>query len=362
MSRNLLQMTKTIFSELESAVKEEHKDFIVESERHININSSYKDECCEFLKNAKMIGVNKQFPFTIVFIEYEQKRYIGIDSRYAEKLERYGYVVESDLWLTIGTHLLCISKKYERVKVNSDAIIKYCLGIEPEEGKSSIVFSDIEILKMIFDITVLNLERNDLSLSMDFQQDLWRIFIIIYGEESKRGDASLLVNLASRTNSRKISVNLVDYINIDDNKIKFLTLYQCIEYLFIPNRAQEFKANYNMDIIDATRLHMKEPMRRDEKANLISVLKNLSDEIAIDNFFRKVCIGDEDSNKIEKVASYIYNLRCTIAHFRYGQTKENLVSNWEEMLIQMLMLLDNIYGNICADIQKLCNGSLEIQS
>ena len=83
MSRNLLQMTRSIFSELESAVKEEHKDFIVESERHIDIDSSYKDECCEFLKNAKMIGVNKQFPFTIVFIEYKQKRYIGIDSRYA---------------------------------------------------------------------------------------------------------------------------------------------------------------------------------------------------------------------------------------------------------------------------------------
>lgn len=362
MSNNLRQMTKSIFSELEFAVRQEHKDFIVDVERHIDIDSAYREKCCEFLKYAKIIGLNSPFPFSIIFIEYKEKVYLGIDSRYAETMERYGYIVEKDLWLRAGAELLCAAKKFGRVKADSDTIIQYCLGIEPDEGQDNVVFSDTDIRELFFDITLFNLDINELSLSVQFQQDLLRIFLLTYREnESVDGNNSLLASLASKANCRKIATNLVDYINISDNKMRFLTLYQCMEYLFIPNRAQEFASNYNMDLSDAIRLHMNEPMRRDEKTNLACVIKNYASDIAINDFYEKMCSNDEAVNKVEKVTSCIYDLRCCIAHFRYGQSKENLVDDWNVAFEQMLALLDDIYGNLDADVQKMCDGTLEVQ-
>ena len=88
MSRNLLQMTKKIFDELKTGVQEEHKEYIIDVERHININESYRDKCCDFLKKATIIGLDKESLFTIVFIRYERQEYIGIDSRLLKNLKK----------------------------------------------------------------------------------------------------------------------------------------------------------------------------------------------------------------------------------------------------------------------------------
>ena len=363
MSRNLLQMTKKIFDELKTGVQEEHKEYIIDVERHININESYRDKCCDFLKKATIIGLDKESLFTIVFIRYERQEYIGIDSRYAEEFEKDGYVVEEAEDIMVGRRILCLSEQFYQLKADSMKLINCCLGLEPEEGKDSVVFSPEEILDLVYDISIFNLTYNELNLSMESQDDLKRLFLLLMVNKNENlltEFKNTLSELATMTAIRKISNNLLDFVAFNDNRIKFLTLYQCIEFLFIPSRASEFKKKYHMNIEDALNLHINEAMRRDERANVMAVLREYAGKTIIHKFHEELFGEKDDDNKLERLNNWIYDLRCTIAHFRYGQIKEDNEYDWDKIFSLMLDLLVAIYRNIDQDVQDICNGIIVV--
>lgn len=364
MARQLLQMTKEIFENLKQEVQEEHREFIIDVERHIDIREPYKDKCCDFLKRAIIIGLDTNVSFTMVFIKYQENTYIGIDSRYADELEKNGYIIEENREIIIGSQILCVAEKFFRTKVDSIKLVNNCLGLEAEDGKSSVVFLHEEILDLIYDITVFSTINNELELSMESKDDLHRLFLLLM--VSKNAQLSndykeLLLELASMTVVRKISRHLFDFITLNDNRIKFLRLYQCIEYLFIPNRASEFREKYNMNISDALKLHIDEAMKRDERGNVIAVLKRSAGMQIVQKVYIQLLLGgEENENKLEKVSNWIYDLRCTIAHFRYGQDKEETPYDWDKIFVLMLELLVSIYHNIDIDMQDICSGIIAV--
>jgi hypothetical protein len=351
-------MTNTIFSEIASGVLDEHKEFIANVKRQIFIDEAYKECCCEFLKKAHIIGINNN-SLVIIFIEYNGQKFAGIDSRYAEIFERYDYILEEEPSIVVGCQLLSISEKIYQLKAESNQIIDNCLGLEAESGKDSVFFSAGDIIDLIYGVSVFKMENNELELCMQSREDLMRVLLILVvnaNAELIEECKDLLSALAAKAVTRKICNNLLDFTYIKDNKIKFLTLYQCVEFLFIPNQAYEFKVKYNMDIAEALKLHITESLRRDERGKVMTILKNYASKSIIQKFFMEVSGDKEKDNKLEEVKEWIYNLRCSIAHFRYGQTKDESINNWDNIFVLMLELLNSIYDNIEQDVQDICKG------
>ncbi len=106
-----------------------------------------------------------------------------------------------------------------------------------------------------------------------------------------------------------------------------------------------------MDIAEALKLHINESLRRDERGKVMAILKNYASKSIIQKFFMEVS-GDKEKD----VKEWIYNLRCSIAHFRYGQTKDESINNWDNIFVLMLELLNSIYDNIEQDVQDICKG------
>ena len=88
----------------------------------------------------------------------------------------------------------------------------------------------------------------------------------------------------------------------------------------------------------------------------MAILKNYASKSIIQKFFMEVSGDKEKDNKLEEVKEWIYNLRCSIAHFRYGQTKDESINNWDNIFVLMLELLNSIYDNIEQDVQDICKG------
>lgn len=362
MARNLLQMTKEIFNVLELGVQQNHKDFIADVNRHIIIDSQYRDSACELLKKANIDGLDLAFPLTVAFINYQEQQYLCVDSRYADVIEKNGYKLEERKDVVIGSKLLCLATNLCHLKVDSERIIDSCLGIQSEVEKEDVVFTPEDILSLVYDLTVfkLNEEENELELSFDYHEDLYRIFILIYLDRDDIkviSGKSFLMNLACKSLSRKVCSNIVDFLNISDNKMKFLTLYHCIEFLFIPTRASAFKTNYHMNMADAVKLHIDGAARKDERGSVISVLKEFASDTVIEKCYHDLCGEGDAEKRTEKLGNWIYDLRCLIAHFRYGQHREEIVQDWNIVFERMLELVDSLYENLDQEIQDLCKYS-----
>ncbi|MCI8276120.1 MAG: hypothetical protein HFI66_11050 [Lachnospiraceae bacterium] len=111
-----------------------------------------------------------------------------------------------------------------------------------------------------------------------------------------------------------------------------------------------------MNISDALRLHIDETRRSSERENSLAVLKSYARMPIIEKIYLYLLGEEGDENKLEKVNNWIYDLRCNIAHFRYGQVKNNDTYEWNHIFALMLELLVSIYSNLDQNVQNICNG------
>ena len=363
MSRNLLQMTGKIFDEFATRVSEEHKEYIVSVNRHISISEENRAECCELLKDAIIIGRRHDYLPTVVFIKYKEEFYVGIDTRYAEKFENFGYVMEERAAICIGCQILSITEKYYQLKVESRELIDYCLGLQPEEGMDAVVFSEDNILDLIYGLSIFKVVNNELEIDIDSLDDVLRVSVLLLIANSEKITPvykETMEKLLSMICVRKICSNILDFLIIKDTRIKFLSLYQCIEFLFIPNRASEFVQKYNMNISDALKLHINEAMRRDERINALAILK-IAGMPLIHKMYILLFNESEGDNELERINNWIYDKRCSIAHFRYGQQKNEETYVNEEILEIMLELLVGIFSNMNQNMKDICSGLVKLE-
>lgn len=362
MSRNLIQMTNDIFTELYNNVCDEHKELVQTVKRHILIDELYREECCDFLKKAIIIGKADEEMPVLAFVKYQGTGYIGVDIHYAEYFERYGYLIENSVAICTACQLLSLSERIYKMRVESKEVVDTCLGLTVEEGKDSVVFSPTDILDLIHEMTIFKMDVNSLEINLASIDDVLRIQLLLYIEKTENVYASekeALINLLSMPSSKRISGNLKDFLLFKDNRIRFLSLYQCVEYLFIPNRAYVFHQRYNMALEDALQLHIQESMRRDERSNCLDILR-YAGEVAIHKIYISLYGADESSNELERVNKWVYDTRCSIAHFRYGQSHYDEDTISDDMLLLMLELLNAIYGSLVEEIKHICSGSITI--
>lgn len=362
MSRNLLQMTSKIFDEFAAQVSDEHKEYIASVNRHISISEENRKECCGLLKDAIIVGRRHEYLPTVVFIKYKEVFYVGIDTRYAEKFETFGYILEENPAICIGCQILSIAEKYYQLKVESRELIDCCLGLQSEEGKEEVVFSEDDILDLVYGLSIFKILNNELEIDMDSLDDVLRVSVLLLvanNEKKSNVYKETMEKLLSMICVRKICGNILDFLIIKDNRIKFLSLYQCIEFLFVPNRASEFVEKYNMNISDALRLHINEAMRRDERVNALAILKFAGTPLI---HRMHILLFDESGGdkELEHINNWIYDKRCSIAHFRYGQQKNEETSVNEDILEMMIELLVEIFSNINQNMKDICSGLIKL--
>ena len=124
---------------------------------------------------------------------------------------------------------------------------------------------------------------------------------------------------------------LVEYV--------FLQLYQCIEYLFRLNNCFTLSAVHGIDLSKSIDIVLAHEFKISESDNLYRVIKENAVQATIDNFL-KILPGTPEANSdtYNMVSSYIYRLRCSIAHLRYEQDDISNV-DWENCITALIEIL-----------------------
>lgn len=119
-------------------------------------------------------------------------------------------------------------------------------------------------------------------------------------------------------------------------------------------------AMVNLYMIDALKLHINEAMRRDERINALAILK-IAGMPLIHKMYILLFNESEGDNELERINNWIYDKRCSIAHFRYGQQKNEETYVNEEILEMMLELLVGIFSNINQNMKDICSGLVKLE-
>jgi hypothetical protein len=101
-------------------------------------------------------------------------------------------------------------------------------------------------------------------------------------------------------------------------------------------------------------------MRRDERINALAILK-IAGMPLIHKMYILLFNESEGDNELERINNWIYDKRCSIAHFRYGQQKNEETYVNEEILEMMLELLVGIFSNINQNMKDICSGLVKLE-
>lgn len=98
MSRKVTEMEEQIFEQLGTFVEDEHKDYIIECERHISIEKSYRESCCDLLARGKISKIFEHTEYAVAFVRYDDHTPESHAGRACHKnaVEKYRNLAESN--------------------------------------------------------------------------------------------------------------------------------------------------------------------------------------------------------------------------------------------------------------------------
>lgn len=173
---------------------------------------------------------------------------------------------------------------------------------------------------------------------------------------------STMIELYLGFNTRKVKVDVSDELADEFQRFDMmesiekdiLQLYQCIEYLFRLNNCFTLSAVHGIDLSKSIDIVLAHEFKISESDNLYRVIKENAAQATIDNFL-KILPGTPEANSdtYNMVSSYIYRLRCSIAHLRYEQDDISNV-DWENCITALIEILCSIYQKCDKDIVEVC--------
>ena len=345
-----------IIDVLKSNVKEDYKSWIVDIKRHI-VGQDDDTATINFVKRAK----ERYFYFNSNFIamfEYENEGYILLPEQYVEPIEDLGLNIETDLAIVYGAGMLAIGngKLPLRAGVDSLGIIERCLGIEPQDGDDSVVLEFRDIRDVFAPYIVIHIDNSRFELL--YEEDLFRLLAYISadcGFPIEDSVNQIIKKIALLKGSRSITPSLVNFYESSLIEYSFLQLYQCVEYLFRLNNSFLISDSYNVDVNAVVDIIQTYELKGSELDNLYRVLKNNASKGSIETFFDLISTSeDENVDKTNVVANYIYKLRCNIAHLRYGQDDSLVGVEWEKCIEALLGIIFSIYNKLDERITSVC--------
>ncbi len=91
-----------------------------------------------------------------------------------------------------------------------------------------------------------------------------------------------------------------------------------------------------------------------ESENLYQVFKNNASETSMDSMISIISSSAEDTkDKYKKVSTYIYKLRCNVAHLRYDQDDMSNI-DWDKCVQALIEIIFSLYQKCDSDIIQIC--------
>ncbi|PTQ84505.1 hypothetical protein C8U37_10872 [Trichococcus patagoniensis] len=358
MSQNVVSVIENIFTRLSGLVDEEDKSRIISTKRYIVIDEKYKNEAFKAAKHAEIKQIRTNDRVNIFTANYKEERYIVLLEKHFNMLDVVGLVKENDDGIQQGIGILAMSSDCISIKdgLSSLEVINQCLEISSENGADHVDFTYNQIADFFEEFIVAKILNT--SIKVSYMEDLLRmhgIMLTISSNNSLSDKAcENLRDLLFLESSRSISTSIINLIQSGMNEHKFLQLYQCIEYLFIIHNAIELSEKYPIDKKTAVGIIANEGFRRTEISNVVNIISTYTEGSLLNNFYDAFFQGEECSNKSEKVANYIYKVRCNVAHLRYNQEQFLETIQWRELIENVTNIVLSIYNTMDDKINKLC--------
>lgn len=355
MNRYILGEMEKIFDTLKAHVDDDDKGRILNVKRHIS-PAGEAVPVCNFVRTALKKDISCASERLALF-EFEENRYLLLDEKLRDTLGEIGYEFEDDdSPITQGAGMLAMASGTLplRQDLSSLKIIETCLGIGEDNGED-VVFKIAEIRPFFPSYCVALVDDSRFELS--FEEDLNRLICYLLLEKSNRFNdcnKSELKKLLLLLSSRSIAGCILNSLQSPLVEYVFLQLYQCIEYLFRLNNCFTLSAVHGIDLSKSIDIVLAHEFKISESDNLYRVIKENAAQATIDNFL-KILPGTPEANSdtYNMVSSYIYRLRCSIAHLRYEQDDISNV-DWENCITALIEILCSIYQKCDKDIVEVC--------
>ena len=187
-------------------------------------------------------------------------------------------------------------------------------------------------------------EFDDQDIDIRYMEDLERLSYMLYFE---------IYHILELNSSKCIVSILGNIAKTDDSSNIFLQLYRCLEYLFIICKALEFSEKHELkDSLSKIILVLdKEKIRFAESGCLYLIISKYGASEIINKYCKyidkNVRYGDTTSeNKEQTVCNYIYNTRCKIAHYKYGQEEILDSDTLQESIIILSKLVKSVFEKL----------------
>lgn len=320
MSRNVRNEEKNVIFHLKNLLSEDNANNISNCKKKI----FFSEETYKVIEKADIRKTKKLLNSSIVLVRYDAEEYICIlDDIYLDGVFDAKYeVVEKDICNGIGILLLNNDIICKKSNITELEIIDRFLGWDEEKE-----FFCEEILEVYNAFRIF--KSCHIGIQIKYEEDLNRLFCwILCKSKVLNYDKELcenIYNLLELESSRSVTEMIVNIFQTENEKMIFHQLYRCLEYLYIIQRALGLATKYSMDLNKVLTMLSDEKMRYAEYASIKELLIEYCDNTIIQDYFSYLVtncgIGESDNNKNEKIAEYIYDTRCKIAHFKYGQDK-----------------------------------------
>lgn len=316
MSRKVREQEKKVFETLRQYIPQEMGNKVTNAKRNI----FFSELTYDVIEKASLHYSNRISGYRIALICYNDVNYICMHESLFEKgiLSFESENDKDDLKYGIG--ILLFNEGILDVKSHFTEFQIYDIffgHIEDKEYECSDIFEVIDDY-LVFEIT-------DEDFIIKYLEDLDRI-LYMFCLESLMEKNELRINLfevLKLESSRCILPMIENILQTQNEDLTFLQLYRCIEYLYVIDKAINFSKKYELQLEKVLKMLNIEKIRFPENSNMQTIISEYCSDI-VDEYYSYMLDnltlqdGDKD-NKKDKVANYIYETRCKIAHFKYGQ-------------------------------------------
>lgn len=372
MAYNIIKVVSSLFEKLETKVDldSENAYRVVECNRRIE-EDQYSDLVEKTIRRAKCkifdVGILDKY----FIVEYNSNKYLVIGEHFKEeRLSSLGIGMVDDNATKIACGMLAIYHNYIGIKEKFSCldIIDQCLGIEPEEGE--IIFFNINnILYLYEEYAVLDL--NSSAINLEYREDYNRInaYLMVddYLGKLSENTCEYIKDLLLLDSSRSVAIPIIEALQSHFINHTYLGIYQCLEYLFIVNRALKYSSKYSFELTNTVQMIIEEGIRMAERMDIKEVISKASFERAIKPFYDKLILDssnlgdeiiDEKESIIQKVSEMVYKVRCNIAHLKYRQENLSVMDNMKQLVENLIQITYSVYNEMNSQIIDLCSNTM----
>lgn len=352
MSRRVREEEKKTLDILRGYIPEDMMDKVFDVKRNI----FFSEETYRVVEKAQIFLSTVIDGAQIALVRYDKKIHICLKT----DLFTEGVIAAEnevgDSGLLYGIGILLINSKLIRIRprISGYQIYDEFFGFtEDREYECQDIFFAFE------DYQVYEISEEDIA--MEYKEDLDRVlcmFLLRMKEEKYNvGSYQDMFDILTMESSRCMIPMFSTILQTTDTDLVFLQLYRCIEYLYIVQRALYLSKKYRIEQENILRLLDSENIRYPEASSMYDLITAYCSEGIVDEYYEYL-VKNFDShtegkeNKLKKVAGYIYETRCKIVHFKYGQEKLKDSGTLDQSNQILCRVVKEIYQKL--DEQVIC--------